>query len=80
MTRWKTPSPSPSPPKFLKSVPSSTQLGGGACIIIDRVVKRVKNQLLGAEDKAREAGDKLITETREALMEYLEVEDTGYAF
>lgn len=28
----------------------------------------------------REAGDKLITETREALMEYLEVEDTGYAF
>lgn len=33
-----------------------------------------------AEGKAREAGDKLITETREALMEYLEVEDTGYAF
>jgi hypothetical protein len=48
--------------------------------IIDRVVKRVENQLEGAEDKAREAGDKLINETREALMEYLEVKDAGYAF
>lgn len=48
--------------------------------IIDRVVKHVENQLVGAEDKAREAGDKMITETREALMEYLEVKDTGYAF
>lgn len=49
-------------------------------LIIDRVAKRVENQLVGAEEKAREAGDKLISETQEALKEYLKVKSVGYAF
>jgi len=35
---------------------------------------------VGAEEKAREAGDKLISETQEALKEYLKVKSVGYAF